>query len=55
MKSCQKRRDFFFNLNCTMKMVAIQGVAGAYHEIAARMYFEGEPGRGNRHSALQTV
>ena len=25
-----------------MKQVAIQGVAGAYHDIAARAYFEGE-------------
>ena len=25
-----------------MKKVAIQGVSGAFHEIAARQYFEGE-------------
>lgn len=32
---------FFFN-HQHMKKVAIQGVAGAYHDIAARAFFEGE-------------
>jgi len=32
---------FFFNTQY-MKKVAIQGVAGAYHDIAARAFFEGE-------------
>ena len=32
----------FFNLKNQMKRVAIQGVSGAFHEIAARQFFEGE-------------
>jgi len=34
---------FFYQPNATnMKHVAIQGIQGAYHDIAARAYFEGE-------------
>jgi len=36
----EKRWDFFLKLICMKKIVAIQGVAGAYHETAARMFFE---------------
>lgn len=36
-------RDFFISsMSKFMKKVAIQGVSGAFHEIAARQYFEGE-------------
>ena len=42
MKSCQKRQDFFLSLYIHMKTVAIQGIEGAYHEIAARKHFQSD-------------
>lgn len=41
MNPARNERDFFLKY-IIMKKVAIQGVAGAYHEIAARAFFEGE-------------
>lgn len=46
MKSCRKPVGLFYfenKLTGTMKRkVAIQGIAGSYHDIAARRYFEGD-------------
>lgn len=42
MKSCRLRWDFFYDLKQKMKKrVAIQGIAGSYHDIAARSFYEG--------------
>lgn len=38
-----RRRDFFYNTHqIQMKKIAIQGVPGSYHDIAAHRFFEGE-------------
>ena len=38
-----RRRDFFYNTHqIQMKKIAIQGVPGSYHDIAAHHFFEGE-------------
>jgi prephenate dehydratase len=44
-KILSKTAGFFLKQNYKMKTVAIQGIKGAYHEIAAREYFnaKGEP------------
>ena len=42
-ESCSmKEQDFLFIKTTDMKRVAMQGVSGAFHEIAARQYFQGE-------------
>lgn len=41
IKSCRNPTGLFFD-TITMKKVAVQGGLGAYHEIAARSYFDGE-------------
>src|SRR5574344_245474 len=36
------RRDFLFNTKIKMRRIAIQGIIGSFHDIAAHQYFEGE-------------
>ena len=37
-----RMRDFFLDKTNRMKRIAIQGVPGSYHDIAAHKYFKNE-------------